>query len=293
MTITNKHHEDIKETTTKKRRGRPAGSKNKTTPSPSDPPTPEDAKKLTPSEYFEYIKSKKHEMTEEKLRAAYENMEALAKRFAITGQTKAVEKLKFLEECFLLEMPVVKAGYTQYVERWVLEDYINNLTDKCVFIQEMKNYERDFPDEVIEEILKAKEVFGDNLYVVFTDYTKKEARKVAKSRREKDPILFGALSVETRGHTKVILDRLYYICDWIDEFCDLTLDNLVSDYKNLTKDKSNRILHNVPRLDRRPDLDDAMKNITENEDGNFVDIVGTDTVVGNTVSVATVVDSNG
>ena len=38
-------------------------------------------------------------------------------------------------------------------------------------------------------------IFNDKLYILFTDYTGKEQRKVAKERREKDPILFGALEL--------------------------------------------------------------------------------------------------
>ena len=81
----------------------------------SEKPTEEEAKEMTPAEYFSYVKSKKNEMTPGMLRGIYESIEPLAKRFSITGQTKTVEKLRFLEECLLLEMPVVAAGYTQFV----------------------------------------------------------------------------------------------------------------------------------------------------------------------------------
>ena len=41
--------------------------------------------------------------------------------------------------------------------------------------------------------------------------------------RNKDPILFGQLEFQPK--------RLYYIADWIDEHCDLTLDKFVEAMK--------------------------------------------------------------
>ncbi len=61
---------------------------------------------------------------------------------------------------------------------------------------------------------------------VFTDYTgtvKPELKK--KKAKEKDPILLGAF-VDTKTRTK--LERFYFLGDWIDEYCDLTLEKMVS-----------------------------------------------------------------
>lgn len=53
---------------------------------------------------------------------------------------------------------------------------------------------------------------------------------VAKEKRDRDPILLGALSVD--GHLN---NRLYYIDSWEDDKCDLTLDKLIASFeaKNL------------------------------------------------------------
>ncbi len=45
-------------------------------------------------------------------------------------------------------------------------------------------------------------------------------KTAADAIREKDPILFGI----TDRHP----DRLYFIADWVDEFCDLTLSQLLT-----------------------------------------------------------------
>ena len=62
------------------------------------------------------------------------------------------------------------------------------------------------------------------MYIVYTDYSKKEERVIEENKRRKDPILFGTFqSVEA----KVCIDRFYYLGDWIDEYCDLTLDKMI------------------------------------------------------------------
>ena len=240
-------------------------------------PTEEEGKKMTPSEYFSYVKEKKNHIEEEDLRQIYENALNMIKRYQITGQTKSIEKLKFLLDIIELEIPIVKAGYNQFVYRWDVEEYIDKISDDSVFIIEMKNYEREFPDEVIDKIVKAKEVFGDNLFVIYTDYTKKTQRKVAKERRERDPILFGALI-----KNRVAYDRFYYICDWEDEYCDLSLDKIVNDWDKFHADdkESSSIVHKTIEHglsieEMKKMLQNATKNpvdevVTEYEDGNSI-----------------------
>ena len=67
----------------------------------------------------------------------------------------------------------------------------------------------------------------------------KKAEKKLKTNKEnikeKDPILFGVQSY--------MPDKLYYIIDWIDEHCDLTLDKFIDDIKKSDPD------YDVDRLD--------------------------------------------
>ena len=83
----------------------------------------------------------------------------------------------------------------------------------------------EIPDDLVETITKTKDLF-DEFYVVFTDYTGKEERKVEKERRDKDPILFGVFKNSVN-----VSDRFYFLGDWVDEYCDLTLDKMVEEYK--------------------------------------------------------------
>lgn len=56
-------------------------------------------------------------------------------------------------------------------------------------------------------------------------------RQIEKERREKDPIIFGTFQ---NKDTDTIIDRFYYLGDWVDEFCDLTLDKFVNEMSEAT-----------------------------------------------------------
>ena len=218
------------------------------------------AKEMTPAEYFEYIKDKQNEITDKELLKVYENILRMMERYTVTGQKKPLEKLQYLARVMEKEIPVVQAGYNKFVYRWDVEEYIESVKDECVFIIEMENYEREFPDEVIDKIIEAKEVFGDNLFVIYTDYTQKTAKKVAKERREKDPILFGAIM-----DGDVCFDRLYFICDWTDEFCDLTLDQLAEKWDKIHEKENRKFVHPVEDGRSFEQLKEAMKHYVKSD----------------------------
>jgi len=188
---------------------------------------PVDEKILTPSEYFDILNGKSKTATEESLRTLYNNAMTLMRKYKITGQRAGALKLYNFALLCEREIEVVHAGINVYVERRDIEYYIEHVSKKTVVIIDLESYERDIPDDVVERIadLKEKNIF-DAYYVVFTDYTGGERRKVEKERREKDPILFGALTI---GESKQLSTRMYHIASWEDEHCDLTLDKMVGE----------------------------------------------------------------
>ena len=139
----------------------------------------------------------------------------------------------------------------------------------------MKNYEREFPDDVIDQIIKAKEIFGNNLFVVYTDYSKKSSKEVKKKRIEKDPILFGAIIKDN-----VCFDRLYYICDWVDEYCDLTLEKLAGKWDKIHKKENRKFIHDLPEVNSFEDMKALMESYQKKEDvskrddlSDYIDVV--------------------
>lgn len=186
-------------------------------------------KELSPQEYFDIVKERKQHITDEQLQAVYDNCLELLSKYKITGQTAGMKKLLFHLECIEKEREIVKIGIDTFVYRDDIEFYISEVASDVVKIIDIESYEREIPDEIVEIIGRVKDKF-DQLYIVFTDYTGKVERKVEAERRRKDPILFGTFLDEK---TRSVIDRFYYLGDWVDEYCDLTLDKMVNETKNL------------------------------------------------------------
>lgn len=186
---------------------------------------------LTPQQYFEQVKERKHNITDEELVKVYDNCLELLNKYKITGQKKGMRKLMFHLECIEKEQEIVKMGINTFIYRDDIEEYIDTVAKDTVKIIELENYEREIPDEIVEVIAATKDKF-DQLYVVFTDYTGKVERQIEKERRDKDPILFGTFQNQSN---RTVIDRFYYLGDWEDEYCDLTLDKMVNETEKAGK----------------------------------------------------------
>ena len=180
-----------------------------------------DLKEMTPYQYFQFVKSKVNKMNDENLNKLYSISSELLEKYKKTGQVKAAKKLAFHIKSILKEKEIIDLGITKFSYRDDIENYIDNIAKDVVKIIELKNYPREIPDELVETIEKTKDIF-DEMYVLFTDYTGEVEKKVEK---ERDPILFGSFIDRTVDEMS---QRMYYLGDWIDEYCDLTLDKLVS-----------------------------------------------------------------
>lgn len=186
---------------------------------------------LTSQQYFEQVKERKHNITDQELVKVYDNCLELLNKYKITGQKKGMRKLMFHLECIEKEREIVKMGINTFIYRDDIEEYIDTVAKDTVKIIELENYEREIPDEIVEVIAATKDKF-DQLYVVFTDYTGKVERQIEKERRDKDPILFGTFQNQSN---RTVIDRFYYLGDWEDEYCDLTLDKMVNETEKAGK----------------------------------------------------------
>lgn len=181
--------------------------------------------KITPSQYFDFIKNAKNNITTDIIKESFGTFIKLADKYNRLGQKESLKKLCFLADVLQQEEKLINMGITTYIYKDVIEDYIEHVADSTVKIVELARYIREIPDELVEIVEGTKEIF-DQFYVVFTDYTGKEERKVEKERRDKDPILFGVFKKDGN-----VSDRFYFLGDWVDEYCDLTLDKMVEQYK--------------------------------------------------------------
>lgn len=184
---------------------------------------------LNPSAYFEQVKEKRNKVTDKDLCSYYDGLLTLIAKAQKTGQTKAIRQLVFQADCVEKERELVKAGIDTFVYADDITDYIKNVAKKVVKVIELENYPREIPDEIVEVIEKVGPLF-DQLYVVFTDYTGEVERQVQREQRERDPILFGSFQKEGKAPgTSVLNERFYFLGDWVDPWCDLTLSKMVTE----------------------------------------------------------------
>lgn len=222
-------------------------------------------KVITPSQYFDFLKGAKKTITTEALKSSYDVFLKLAEKYNKLGQVESMKKLCFLADTLIKEEKLIEMGITTYVYKDTIEDYIEHVADKTVKIVELSRYMREVPDELVETVQKSKELF-DEFYVVFTDYTGKEERKVEKERRDKDPILFGVFKTNRN-----VADRFYFLGDWVDEYCDLTLDKMVEEYKE-KKGETPVIKTEIPKTGE--ELLQILKTykIEEKKEGSFISV---------------------
>lgn len=116
-------------------------------------------------------------------------------------------------------------GYTRVLNENTLIKLAHDCP-KALSLDYVSNYVRTIPVNVISKIIQANEMeVFDNYVILYYDpdnnaYQMTNKEKKAEIEKAKDPILFGVISGS---------NKLYYICDWIDEMYDddITWDKVV------------------------------------------------------------------
>ena len=226
---------------------------------------------LTPSDYFEKIKGLKQEAKEEDIQIALDFALSKMEKFKVLKQADAARILNQYVDMFKKEIEIIHAGFTTYVLKKDIEYYMNKLSDKAVFCCELADYPREIPDDIFDKIKDHLDLF-DHIYIIFTDYTQKVSKHIDKKTREKDPIMFGAVDRMGSTYKPVVGPRYYFIGDWVDEFCDLTLEQMIEKFKADENYKNISITHDLSIPKDSKDFDTNMnaylKEVKEdNEDG--------------------------
>jgi hypothetical protein len=169
------------------------------------------------AEFFTSVKNSAQEL--EVVRDRAENYERAMVRAQKCGQAALLESLQKGIETNRGETQLVAIGSRQYLTE---EDVVRfvKATKKGIRLDWIRNFTRMIPSEIIERKTKMDELgIFDNYAVMHYDPDKKSwSETQAEIAARKDPILFG-LMVGSR--------KLYLVGDWIDEQCDLTLEQIV------------------------------------------------------------------
>lgn len=169
-------------------------------------------------EFFTKVKATSKESAQDYVFRVSKYIKAITNARLI-GQEALVEQL--IREMIVnkYESFLVAEGYYHVVKEAQVVDFIRR-SEKGIAIDYIKNFVRPIPMNVAEAIAKASalEVF-DNYVIMHYDPDGESSRDTAKEEdKRRDPIVFGVIAGS---------NKLYYITDWIDDYCDLTLEKFV------------------------------------------------------------------
>ncbi len=173
-----------------------------------------------PVELFAEVKSNFKELEnadETELKKVLDLLSLLEK----SKQVAAAKAIKAKQYLVKTENKLFQEGIVQYQTEESLIKFILKCK-KGLCLTEIENFDRVIPTEVVDKINAAEELrIFDNYYILHYDPT--GAKNIHLTSEPKDPIVFGVIRNST---------RLYYIADWIDEYCNLTYKDILSEGKD-------------------------------------------------------------
>ena len=187
-------------------------------------------KRIGPKLYFRYVKSKLTKVQQSKLKSRLNKLQKLVKDADEVGQKALYEEFSKMLVVAVRESEAAACGFDVYVNKKDVDKYMYTVTESDdsslnpVNFRTLEEFPRPVPSKVQKTIksVRSKGLF-DQLWVLYLDYTKEQIKSTKEKIREKDPILFGSFSYDP--------NRLYFIADWVDEHCDLTLSKFVDALK--------------------------------------------------------------
>jgi len=185
---------------------------------------------LTPNDYFQELKGSLDKVSLKQLENSLKQVEAEMIKARELGQKSLTHKTALLHQVIEKEIILNAIGYNIYLDRQEVTKFIDKVEPKgSVKITELENFSRAIPDENAKVIKKMADMkIFDSILIIYTDLTKEDTKTPEQQKfvaANRDPIAVGVFSEDT---TRFRHDRMYFITDWEDEFCDLTLSNMMS-----------------------------------------------------------------
>lgn len=171
---------------------------------------------ITVSEFFRSVKNNALELRAiQEIASGYERALLMART---SRQTALVETLTKNLAAIRSEAQLLAIGLTKYVEEETLVAFAEK-AERHLRLDWIANFVRMVPEDLIKKKQEADARFVFDNYVVlhYDPRGQNRADTEEERRKKKDPILFGVIDGRR---------RLYYIGDWVDEFCDLSLDKI-------------------------------------------------------------------
>lgn len=192
-------------------------------------------KVIHPRLYFALIKSKLTKLEERKLNKRLLLLQKFVKSAEDMGQQALYEEFARKIAITVREQELWACGIEYFVDKEIVLNYMDKVKDVEIGFVKREKFDRPLPDNVQKRLNKFKDLkLFDEFWILHLNYKhkkdvdgkKKKEKKLKTNKekiKEKDPILFGVQSF--------MPNKLYYIIDWIDDHCDLTLDKFIEDVK--------------------------------------------------------------
>ena len=179
---------------------------------------------LNPILVFKYIKKKFGMLEKVSLDRRLKKLESAFYQAVENGQEALGNKILAEVARETRESTLFAKGIRHFIEREDIVRHKRNIKGGHISDTRFEDYTRVIPKDVLAEKKKYDGFFDG--YIIYHYYNneleQKREKKQKMSEEEKqkmrDPILFGYIKES---------DRLYFIADWEDEFCDLTFDEII------------------------------------------------------------------
>lgn len=152
------------------------------------------------------------------------------------GQKSLVEKLTDMLDVVRGEAHLIQMGLTKYVTNEQVCDFYESVDEeKDLKLTWIGNFVKIIPEEVVglKTSIDKRGVFDNYVILHFDPFGTATSLTKEELEVKKDPILFGLIK-----NSK----RLYYVGDWKDDYCDLTIEGMFETLGEKTLEINNRNL---------------------------------------------------
>lgn len=192
--------------------------------------------RITPKLAFRIIKTKLGAADQKELSSRIRKIKTLLDNARRIDQRAMYENLSVSLIAAIKEQELDVYGYGRSILHADLIRCMRLVKGPNISLTKLENYVRPIPAKISRIIRKCqKDRLFDSYYILHLEYkdkigldekteNEKSSDKTNQDRiREKDPILFGQLNHAT--------DKMFFITDWVDEYCDLTLEKFIHDVR--------------------------------------------------------------
>jgi hypothetical protein len=172
-----------------------------------------------PEVFFQFVKSKLQTTALQDLSQRLLKLSGMVRSTELTGQ-RALHEHLVIELCGVVrEQEIAAMGMNITLPEKVVTELVPSIPK--LRYEQFEKFPRIVPKTVMDRIaaVKLANVF-DEYYILYIDGKPSKLETNEEKINRKDPILFGKL--------KTFPGRLYFIIDWTDEFCNMTLAKMVN-----------------------------------------------------------------